>query len=178
MSKSKIDLLRAKAEEAVKTMDSAQQKSGKKPSAKELANLLNELRIYQVELEMQNEELLRAQVELEKTRDQYWQLFNNAPVGYVILDRQGMIIKVNHTFTRMVDEAQENVLGKALARFICDRDQGVFLARFKSFFANPEGKSIELRLRIKNNQELWVLLTATGIQQNQEGNQQILVNIA
>ncbi|MCX6067952.1 MAG: hypothetical protein NT121_19715 [Chloroflexi bacterium] len=44
---------------------------------------LHELRVHQIELEVQNEELRRAQAELDAERARYFDIYNLAPVGYV-----------------------------------------------------------------------------------------------
>ena len=65
-------------------------------SAREMAELLEELRIHQIELELQNEELRRSQEEAEKACKAYQDLWEHSPVGYVIIDGSGRIEAVNH----------------------------------------------------------------------------------
>jgi C4-dicarboxylate-specific signal transduction histidine kinase len=57
--------------------------------------LLQELQVHQIELEMQNEELLRAQGALHEVSDKFQDLFDFAPVGYFLLDEQERILEVN-----------------------------------------------------------------------------------
>ena len=53
--------------------------------------LVHELQVRQIELEMQNEELHRARAEAEEALEKYADLFDFAPVGYFLWDRQGQI---------------------------------------------------------------------------------------
>ena len=52
---------------------------------------IHELEVHQIELEMQNEELGRARQEMEALLEKYTDLYDFAPVGYLILDREGVI---------------------------------------------------------------------------------------
>jgi PAS domain-containing protein len=54
-------------------------------------SLLHEIGVYQEELLSQNDELKRAQATLEETRDQFIELYDSAPCGYLTLDSSGVI---------------------------------------------------------------------------------------
>jgi len=54
----------------------------------DMQNVVQELRVHQIELEMQNEELRRTQQELEASREKYFDLYDMAPAGYVSLNEK------------------------------------------------------------------------------------------
>lgn len=60
-----------------------------------IQNLIHELQVYQIELEMQNDELRRTQLELEESRNKYVDLYDFAPIGYFSLNKHGLITGVN-----------------------------------------------------------------------------------
>ena len=80
--------LRKKAEAKLGSKD----KLGPKVEADELEH---ELDVHKIELEMQNEELHFTQVKLVKLYEEYAELFDKAPAGYFILNREGVILNVN-----------------------------------------------------------------------------------
>ena len=57
-----------------------------KLSPDEIILLLQELQIHQLDLEMQNEELRNAQRELLEVRNQFADLYDFAPVGYIVFN--------------------------------------------------------------------------------------------
>ena len=63
--------------------------------------LLHELEIHHVELQVQNEELSRAQQQLAEARDEYRDLYEYAPAGYLTLDPEGRIVQANLAATRL-----------------------------------------------------------------------------
>lgn len=115
-------------------------------SGEAAGRLLHELRVHQIELELQNEELRRAQYEIEMSRDQYLRLYHHAPVGYLTLDEVGIIQQVNQTFLDMAKVEREEALGRSLTDFLAPSDRAVFLARYGALFRHPEGKRLVTRL--------------------------------
>ena len=132
----------------------------------EYRQLLHELQVHQIELELQNEELRNSQISLEESRSRYMQLYHNAPVGYVVLNKVGLIKQANATFAQMVamSDGLEKLNGKPFVDLLIPTDQSIFLARLKSFFKNPVDKQMELRIGDSEATQLVVRLEATSIQ--------------
>ncbi len=61
-------------------------------SAKDILQLVENLEVYQIELEMQNEELKSVQKDLATAKNKYFALFEFAPVGYIQIDGNFKII--------------------------------------------------------------------------------------
>ena len=121
----KGDALRRQAERLL----AKKGKSVPKKLPQDAQKLIHELQVHQVELEMQNEELRRAQLELEESRNKYAELYEFAPVGYFNLDQKGRIVEVNLT------GAGELVNFRLQLRV--DRHQ-FFVDRLQLLFAGPQ----------------------------------------
>ena len=67
-----------------------------------IEKLAEEISIYHQELVFQNEELLRQTAELKAMQKTYRELFNDAPIGYIVLDDIGKIIAANTMFSKLV----------------------------------------------------------------------------
>lgn len=80
--------------------------------------LEHELQVHQVELEMQNEELRRAQVELAAARDRYVDLYDFAPVAYLTLSSDDAVVEANLTAAALLGETRGNLLQHRFARFV------------------------------------------------------------
>ena len=117
--------LRRRAEKKARS-DEAQAQAQKPLSPKEAGRLLHELQVHQIELEMQNEELRRAQGELEAARARYFDLFDLAPVGYFTLGEEGLILEANLTAAGLLRVERRDVVKKPLTRFILPEDQDLY----------------------------------------------------
>ncbi|HEX5658384.1 MAG TPA: ATP-binding protein [Polyangiales bacterium] len=82
--------------------------------ADEQARSVAELKLYQVELELQNRELRRAQLELEEARDRFSGLYELAPVAYLVLDDAGLVMSANHGAALLFRQPASALLRRSL----------------------------------------------------------------
>ena len=87
--------------------------------------LLHEFRVHQIELEMQNEALRQAQVDLEASRDRYVDLYEFAPVGYLTLSHDGLISEINLTGATLLGVERKQLINRRFEPYVSppDRDR-------------------------------------------------------
>jgi len=85
-----------------------------------------DLGTHQVELETQNQELRRSRQLVEEARDRYFDLYDFAPVGYVTLDRHGMVHEINLTGAEMLGCDRAQVMNQALLRWLHQESHSKF----------------------------------------------------
>ena len=83
----------------------------------ELAELVHELEVHKAELDIQNEELRRATVELEEAKERYRDLFVSAPVGLLTVNEAGVIGAANDAAAGLHDADAQALEGRCLTDF-------------------------------------------------------------
>lgn len=140
-------------------------KTGPLPSSEpDMRELVHELQIHQIELEMQNEELRRAQDELDESRARYFDLFDLAPVGYCTISEQGMILEANLTAAFMLGVERSALVKQPVSHFIARVDQDVYYLHRKQLFETGKPQTCELKMLKKDGTSFWVYLDATTVQ--------------
>lgn len=124
--------LRRRAEARAKAMDYTQRDVS---TPEEASRLLYELRVHQIELEIQNEELIRTQVELAASRARYFGLYHLAPVGYLTLSEKGLILEANLRAASLLGLPSGTLVRRPLARFLLPADADVLRGRHKQLSA-------------------------------------------
>ncbi len=156
--------LRQRAEEIArkKTSDLPENLADLSPA--ETRRALHELRVHQIELEMQNEELRRAQAELDAERARYFDLYDLAPVGYCTLSEQGLVLKANLTAATLLGVARGMMVSQPFSQFILREDQDRYYRHRKKLFQTSEPQTDELRLRKADGTAFWARLEAVVAQ--------------
>ena len=126
--------------------------------------MLHELQVHQIELEMQNEELRRAQQELEASRARYFDLYDLAPVGYLTLSEQGLILEANLTAATLLGVARDALVKQPLSRFILPEDQDIYYRHRKQLFETGAPQVCELRMVSADAAPFWARLEAARTQ--------------
>ncbi|QAZ66477.1 PAS domain-containing hybrid sensor histidine kinase/response regulator [Solidesulfovibrio carbinolicus] len=134
--------------------------AGQTLSPEENQAVIHELQVHQIELELQNEELQRSQLELALALERFSILFHKAPVGYVVLDKDAMIQEVNHTFLDMIGWKGRKPVGRPFFECLAPQALPVFVARYRALFKSPEGKKVETVLHVHGGIDKPVLLEA------------------
>ncbi len=119
---------------------------------------LHELRVHQIELELQNEELRLTQEELLSSRARYFDLFDIAPIGYLTINEKGLIVEANLAFATWVCVERGALLHQPVSRFIFPNDQDSYFLHRKALFDTGESQVCELRLVKKDGAGLWIQL--------------------
>ena len=111
-----------------------------------MQRLVHELQVHQIELEMQNEELRRIQQELGESRDKYSDLYDFAPVAYLTVGEDGMILEANLTCTSLLGVERSSLIGKPLSRFIARDDEDIYYLHCRQVLAEKTRQTCELSM--------------------------------
>jgi PAS domain S-box-containing protein len=112
-----------------------------------LDKLVHELRVHQVELEMQNEELRGAQEQIAKSRNDYADLYDFSPVGYLTFNGDALITGVNLTGAALLGVERQKLLKRRFRQFVAQADADTWDRHFVSVLQQGEKQSCDLLLR-------------------------------
>ncbi|MBF0240502.1 MAG: PAS domain S-box protein, partial [SAR324 cluster bacterium] len=141
-----------------------------------LMETAEQLRIHQVELEMQNDELRQTQKELEISHDRFSNLFEFAPVGYMLIDPHGIIKQANQTASHMLNRTKQKLVQKPFSLFLRDHSPEIFFQFLMKMFRDNHAESCDLRLYISATDYLDVSISGS-ISANAGGDRLCHINL-
>ncbi|MBA9079156.1 PAS domain-containing sensor histidine kinase [Rufibacter quisquiliarum] len=117
-----------------------------KMSPEEVRNLIQQLQIYQIELEMQNHQLELNAAELEQARNKYQDLYDTAPFGYLTLDEHGVIVEANRSAARLLQHPRMELYDIGFSFFIHPNSIADFYSLFRKLKDGTQPQRAELEL--------------------------------
>lgn len=129
------------------------QMSKAKLKPRPVEELLHDLQVHQIELEAQNEELRRAQIALEKSRDRYVDFYDFAPVGYLTLNYEDVIEEINLTGAALLGLERNKLLHHRFTHFIAAEDRDRWHCHFMKVLRHDEPLTCELAIQRNSGQQ-------------------------
>ncbi len=162
--------LRSIAEALIQREDNYNNEELEKLSLKEISSIVHELRVYQIELEMQNDELRRTQSDLEHIKARYFDIYDLAPEGYLIISDKGIIIESNLTAATMFGESRNTLVKKRITEYIFKEDQDVYYSYRKQLLESMHPNECELRMLKADYSIFWGHMKSTVVIEDGERN--------
>ncbi len=140
-----------------------------KEAMQQIAEQRKELQTQREKLLMHNKELRKAQIELEVSRHRYSDLYDFAPVGYFVLDKDGLILDVNLTGAALLGVKKTLIIRKHFSNYINRADQGAFFLFRRKVFETQCQQTCELQLVEKNKSLFYALLFGSRVKDPHTG---------
>jgi PAS domain S-box-containing protein len=137
--------------------------AGPQFSGLEMEELLHELQVFQIELEMQNDELRISYEHLVVEKTKFSGLFDLAPVSYFILDKFGAVTDINITGLKLMELARPDIIGRRFQDFV-DKDQsGEFYNMIRKMRAFNTKHNCQLSITSNTGKVYYAQLEGNGI---------------
>ncbi len=131
-------------------------------------SLIHELRTHQIELEMQNEDLRRAQNEIEESRKRYSDLYDFAPICYFTFDKKGLIKEVNLTGANKLGIERSFLIKVPFSVYVASSSKNVFYQHLRKVFSTNTKQTCEIKLVDIKKNEFDALLESQAVQDSED----------
>jgi len=125
----------------------------------ETMKLIHELEVHQIELELQNEELLKARTIAQEAIDKYTELFDFAPFCYLTLSSEGEILEINLSGANMLNQVRLHLINSNFGFFVADHSKPEFNLFLENIFTRHTKVYCELTISTHENIQIQVLLS-------------------
>ena len=131
--------------------------------------ILHELRVHQIELEMQNNELRRVALELEEANERIREIYDAVPVGYFTVNHKGMISEINLTGAALLGEPKASLLNVPMSLFVAKEDQCAYYNARQEMITDLLPRSYEWSMIRSNGKQFKARIQATAGQDRETG---------
>jgi len=114
--------LRQEAEKILQSNELELVENIEKMEPESIKRVVHELKVHQIELEMQNDELLKVHTELDVSLNRYFELYDLAPVGYFTLNDKGLVMEANLTASKMLGKPRGELVNRPITSLIMRDD--------------------------------------------------------
>ncbi len=125
----------------------------------------------QVEAELQQKELQRTRLALEVAHARYFDLlaytstlYDQAPVGYLTLTPEGVIVEADLTVAKLLTVTRELLLQHPISHFIVAADRDLFNTYCKQLLATQNSQRCELRMVCADGSHFFAQMDASIIE--------------
>lgn len=118
-------------------------------TAMEARRLIHELRVHQIELELQNQVLLETRTQLEQSLERYADLYDFAPIGYFVLTVNGTIQEANRVGAVLLDQDPSGLIDRRFGVFVSTETRPMFNAFLDAALAGSSKVSCEVTLTLE-----------------------------
>jgi PAS domain S-box-containing protein len=125
--------------------------------------LLHELQVHQIELEMQNDELRRAQAAIDTAQARYFDFYDLAPVGYVTVSQTGLILQANLTMAAQMGVTRDSLIDQPIYQLIGKADHDIYYFFCNQLFETGSAQSCELRMIKAGCAPFWASMAALAV---------------
>ena len=155
------DNLRRKAGELLKL----RKKDSPTEDHEDFEKLLEEYNINKIELELQQEELIKSNQLLESQNEKLDDFFEYAPIPYLIINQEGKIEHLNQTACQLLLQSRQALLGQSFTQFIDPDSQDRFYLHWQKLIETKQPQSVEVRIRVKESRKSFFLLNSSLYQE-------------
>ena len=135
----------------------------------DIQKIIHELNVHQIELEMQNEEFRRVQLDLQEALDKYLSLYDFAPTGYFTLDHNSLILDVNLAGSQLLGSEKHRLIGAEFTASISSDSQDAFHLHYREVLKTSIRVSCELNM-LKADGTLFRAQLISLVAPDKEGN--------
>jgi PAS domain S-box-containing protein len=124
---------------------------------------LEELHLASEELSTQSEELIESRVALAAERQRYRDLFDLAPDGYLVTDREELVLEANQAASTMLEVPQPSLHGKPMVLYVDRTERPAFFALLEGLARGAPRRTWQTRLRARRRGAYAAALTVSPI---------------
>lgn len=137
-------------------------------SASDMA-LTHELRVHQVQLEMQNATLLQTNAALEASHSRYLDLYDLAPVGYLTLTQEAKIAEINLTGAALFAIERSQLIQRPFAALLVAEDGDRWQQFFTALLKHGGNEMAEFTLSQKCDEAISVRIDCLRVLRDDPG---------